>query len=115
MPDRIGRGLWPHAPLSFKAVADYLAMVLKESDAYFPHPPVPHRAGQVVWEGGTIERQENDRYVYRSSAAHPVSPTTLSRSVETVFTNARDAAVHYLKWTLNLPGDLDGWKVVNDE
>jgi hypothetical protein len=103
MPDRIGRGLWPHAPLSFKAVADYLAMVLKESDAYFPHPPVPHRAGQVVWEGGTIERQENDRYVYRSSA------------VETVFTNARDAAVHYLKWTLNLPGDLDGWKVVNDE
>jgi hypothetical protein len=29
-----------------------------------------------------------------------------------VFSNAHDAAVHYMKWDLNLPGDLDGWKVV---
>jgi hypothetical protein len=115
MPDRIERGLWPHAPLSFKVVADYLASVLEQSDDCFPRPRMPHLAGEPVQEGGTIERQGNSRYIYRSSAAHPISPTTLNRSVETVFTTARDAAVHYLKWDLNLPGDLDGWKVVNDE
>jgi len=35
----------------------------------------------------------------------------LNRSIETVFANARDAAVHYMTWDLRLPGDLDGWKV----
>ncbi len=115
MPDRIERGLWPHAPLSFKAVAVYLASVLEQSDDFFPGPRVHHVAGEPVQEGGTIEKQKDSTYVYRSAAARPISPTTLNRYVETVFTTARDAAVHYLKWDLNLPGDLDGWKVLNDE
>jgi hypothetical protein len=112
MPDRIARGAWPHAPLSFGDVANYLAAVLERYEGWFPYRWEPPRPGQLVLEGGTIERQENHRYVYRSAAAHPASPTTLNRFVETVLSNAHDAAVHYLKWDLHLPGDLDGWKVV---
>jgi hypothetical protein len=112
MPDRIALGAWPHAPLFYDAIANYLAAVLEEREAWFPYRWEPHRPGQLVREGGTIERQENHRYVYRSNAAHPVSPATLHRFVETVFSNARDAADHYLTWDLHLPGDFDGWKVV---
>jgi hypothetical protein len=112
MPDRIARGAWPHTPLSFDAVANYLAAVLEQSEPWFLYRWEPEHPGQTVREGGTIERQENHQYVYRDSAAHPLSPTTLNRFVETAFSNAHDAAVHYLRWDLHLPGDLDGWKVV---
>lgn len=112
MPDRIARGAWPHPALSFDGVARFLANVLEQNDGWFPYRWEPHRAGEIVREGGTIERQASDRYIYSSAAAHPGSPTTLNRFVETVFSNAHDAAAHYLKWDLGLPGDLDGWKVV---
>jgi hypothetical protein len=36
----------------------------------------------------------------------------LAQTTERVFSNARDAARHFLKWDLLLPGDLDGWKVI---
>ena len=112
VPDRIARGAWPHAPLPLDYITDYLAIVLEQGDASFPYRWEPHRPGQLVREGGTIERQGVDRYVYRTNAHHPTSPTTLSETAETVFSNARAAAVHYLTWDLHLPGDLDGWKVV---
>jgi hypothetical protein len=112
MPDRIARGLWPHAPLFFDTVANYLATVLEQGDAWFPYRWEPHRSGELVQEGGTIERQQVDRYVYRTSAHHPTSPTTLSQTEKRVFANARGAALHYLNWDLHLPGDLDGWKVL---
>jgi len=112
MPDRIARGAWPHPPLSFAAVANYLATVPEQNEVWFPYQWEPHREGQPGREGGTIERQNNHQYVYRSAAAYPVSPTILHRVVETVFSNAHDAALHYLKWDLHLPGELDGWKVV---
>jgi hypothetical protein len=115
MPDRIARGAWPHAPLSFEAVADYLATVLEQNERWLPCRRQPHQVGQAVREGGTIERQANHRYVYRSNAAHPTSPTILNRSVETVFQTAREAAVYYLHWDLHLPGDLDGWQVVGEK
>jgi hypothetical protein len=112
MPDRIARGVWPHSPLAFDVIANYLAGVLERDEEGFPYQWEPPRSGQIVREGGTIERQGSCRYVYRNIAAHPVSPTTPSRFVETAFSNSRDAAVHYLKWDLGLPGDLDGWTVV---
>jgi hypothetical protein len=112
MADRLARGLWPHPPLSFGAVASFLAKVLEQDDRWFPYEWEPYRQGQIVREGGTIERQGDHRYVYRSASAHPASPTTLNRLIETEFSNPLDAAVHYMKWDLHLPGDLDGWKVV---
>jgi hypothetical protein len=112
MPDRIARGVWPHSTVPFEAIAKHLAAVIEQGDVWFPYRWEPPGTGQLVREGGTIERQANDRYIYRNAAAHPGSPATINRFVETVFSNARDAVVHYLKWDLHLPGDLDGWKVV---
>ena len=112
MADRLTRGVWPHPPLPFGAVASFLAKALEQGERWFPYEWEPHRPGQVVREGGTIERQGDHRYVYRSASAHPVSPTTLNRFIETEFSSPLDAAVHYMKWDLHLPGDLDGWKVV---
>jgi len=36
----------------------------------------------------------------------------LAEQTEKVFSSSQDAARYYLKWDLNLPGDLDGWTVV---
>jgi hypothetical protein len=34
--------------------------------------------------------------------------------VETVFSTAKGAVRHYLRWDLNLPGKLDSWTVIDD-
>jgi hypothetical protein len=112
MPDRIARGLWPHPPLTLDAVTDFLTAILESGERWFPLQWEPTRPGESINEGGVIERQAADRYVYRSQVAHPLSPTTLSRSGERVFSDAREVAAHYLQWDLHLPGSLDGWRVV---
>jgi hypothetical protein len=66
-----------------------------------------------VHEGGTIERVGRIWYVYRAQRHHPLSPTTLVEKSQRVFFTAAAAARHYLRWDLNLPGNLDGYQVVN--
>jgi len=68
--------------------------------------------GEAVWESGIIEHQSSSRYVYRAQRHQPINPTVLAEQTEKVFSSAEEAASHYLKGDLNLPGDLDGWKVV---
>ena len=111
MPERIERGLWPHPPLKFSVVIAHLSKVL-ESEQWFPREWKPAVPGEAVWEGGVIERQSSSRYVYRRQRPQPINPTVLAEQTEKVFSSAEEAARHYLKWDLNLPGDLDGWKVV---
>jgi len=111
MPDRIARGLWPHPALHLSEITDHLARVL-EHEKWFPMEFVPHQEGRFVDERGSIEKQGADRFVYRCQGSHPVLAATLTRSTERVFSNSHAAAAHYLKWEMNLPGDLDGWKVV---
>ncbi|MFO0826570.1 MAG: hypothetical protein U0572_00330 [Phycisphaerales bacterium] len=41
-----------------------------------------------------------------------MAPTVLAAESERTFDSAQSAADHYLRWELRLPGDLDGWKVV---
>lgn len=48
MPDRIARGAWPHPPLYFAAVANFLAAVLEQNEAWFPYRWEPHRTGLAV-------------------------------------------------------------------
>jgi len=112
MPERIARGLWPHPPLSFSEILAHLARLLQQH-RWFPREWQSHREGEPVNEGGTIERQGLERYVYRAIRAHPIQPYILADNTERVFSSAEDAARHYLKWDLHLPGDLDGWKVVD--
>jgi hypothetical protein len=111
MPDRVSPGLWPHPPLSLSEVLTHLTKLL-DQHRWFPREWEQHREGGVVREGGTVERQGPDRYVYRAARAHPIQPRMLAQTTERVFSNARDAARHFLKWDLLLPGDLDGWKVI---
>jgi hypothetical protein len=111
MPERIARGAWPHAPLTLTEVLSHLTKLIQEHK-WFPREYELHHEGQLVREGGTIKRQGPDRYVYRAARAHPVRPYELAQNGKRIFSTADGAARHYLKWDLNLPGDLDGRKVI---
>lgn len=111
MPERIERGSWPHPPLIFSDVVGHLAQVLK-SEKWFPREWKPAVPGESIWEGGVIERKARWIYIYRVQRHHPINPNVLAERTKKVFLSPGGAAKHYLKWDLNLPGDLDGWKVV---
>jgi hypothetical protein len=111
MATRIERGLWPHPPLKLTDVLAHLVAVL-QSEKWFPREWKSAEPGKPVWEGGVIERQSSSRYVYRAQRHHPTNPNILAEQTEKVFTSPEDAARFYLKWDLNLPGNLDGWTVV---
>ena len=111
MPDRIKRGLWPHSPLRFCDVVEQLVSVL-ENERWFPVAWHPHTQGRAVYEGGVIERKSPKKYIYRTARSLAVNPFALAQVTEKVFASLTGAARHYLKWDMHLPGDLDGWKVV---
>jgi hypothetical protein len=111
MPDRVARGLWPHPPLKFEEVLAHLTGLLEQHE-WFPREYHAHREGEPVDERATIQRVGSSKYIYRASRAHPVQPWVLAQTAEEVFHSARGAARYYLKWSLNLPGDLDGWKII---
>ena len=111
MPERIARGIWPHPPLRFSEVLAQLTGLLNQH-RWFPREWKLHREGEPVCEGGTVERQRPDRYMYRAARANPVQPHVLRESIERVFSSAEGAARYFLKWDMHLPGDLDGWKVI---
>ena len=104
-------GMWPQGPLRLH---DLVARVVKElrRERWFPQKWEPAEQGKVVHEGGTIERVGPFRFVYRNQRHHPLSPTTLAEQSDRTFFTAAGAARHYLRWDLNLPGNLDGYHVV---
>ena len=110
MPDCTARGLWPHPPLLFSDLVQHLAEILRE-ETYFPNSWRPHEPGQMVPEGGVIEKRDG-AYLYRCQRASPMNPIVLAEKSERIFPNAEEAACHYLRWDLHPPGDLDGWKVL---
>lgn len=111
MPERIERDLWPHPPLKFSDVVSHLAGIL-ESERWFPSEWKPATQGEHVWEGGVIERQSPSKYIYRAQRSHAIKPNVVAEQTERIFSSSEDAARFYLKWNLNLPGDLDGWQVI---
>ena len=111
MPERIARGMWPHPPISFSEVLARLTELINHH-RWFPRQWQPHSEGEPIHEGGVIERLGIDRYVYLAARAHPVQPHVVAECTERVFSSAEDAARYFLKWDLHLPGDLDGWKVI---
>lgn len=113
MPERIERGLWPHPPLKLTEVVEVVAHCISNAE-WFPRPWQPAEEGKPVHEGGTVQRISPGRFVYRAQRAHPLDPRALAETVETAFPTAERAARHFIKWDLHLPGDLDGWKVIDD-
>jgi hypothetical protein len=110
MNDRIERGLWPHQPLKFSDVAICLASAI-EAETWFPYEWEP-TLGDAIREGGIIERQSPAKYIYHSYRHPANNQYVLTEQSKKTFNTSLDAAKYYLKWDLHLPGDLDGWKVI---
>jgi len=112
MPERLARGIWPHPPLEMSQLVALITECLTEEE-WFPRPWQPPQLGQCVREGGTIQRAGPNRFIYRAQRSAATNPMLLADSAETVFTTAEDAARHYLRWDLDLPGKLDSWLVLD--
>src|SRR6266446_4091043 len=97
VPERIKRGLWSHPETELSAVVGHLAKAL-QSEKWFSREWKPAVFGELVWEGGVIERQSPSRYVYRSERTQPTNPNMLAEQTEKVFSSAEDAAHYYWKW-----------------
>lgn len=113
MDERRRLGLWPHPPISFSDVVRHLAGIL-ESERWFPQEWRAPTPGEMIREGGVIERVSPTKYVYRAQRALSDAPEVLAETWERVFSSAEAAARHYLRWNLQLPGSLDGWAVVDN-
>jgi hypothetical protein len=111
MTERTERGLWPHPPLKLSEIVRHLAKIL-QSEKSFPREWIPAVPGEPVWEGGVIERKARWVYFYRTQRHHALNPTVLAEVAKKIFFSPKSAARHYLKWDMNLPGSLDGWKVI---
>src|ERR1700689_3249609 len=110
MPDRIERGLWPHAPLEFGEVVNPLAAILN-AEKWFPFEWREAEPGRAINERPVVERREADLFICYAQRSDPSDSRRLVSRGERPFRTAEGAARWYLKWALNLPGDLDGWKV----
>ncbi len=63
------------------------------------------------YEGIVIERKD-EKFLCHSQRMHPTNPGEIVEKITKEFDNIDEAANYYLKWALNLPGDLDGYKVI---
>ncbi len=111
MKTRIERGIWPHPPLKYDDVLQHLIKVI-EKETWFPRIWEAAVTGKAVKEGGVIERQSPNKYIYHSQRHLASNPYILAEEGHTEFDTAEAIAKHYLKWDLHLPGDLDGWEVI---
>lgn len=111
MPDRIARGIWPHAPLKMGDLVAHIVASL-DREPWFPRAWVPRANGEIIDDVMVIEKQTANRFVVRSRRASVYDLRQIGEQSEKTFGNGKEAARHYLKWELNLPGDLDSWKVI---
>ena len=112
MSERIERGLWPHPPLKYSDIVRQIIEVL-DSDRWFPCEWDFNPTGKPIREGGVIEKQSSSCYIYRARRHSPVNPMVVAEETERSFLSAEEAIAYYLEWNLHLPGDLDGWEVIN--
>jgi hypothetical protein len=110
MAERQRRGIWPHPPMQFDAVASHVAGLLRTRE-WFPQRFVPAQPGEPVADTTAIERRSGTEYVVHFQRSGASGYTVAERGTR-VFDRAEDAAAFYLEAAFNLPGDIDGWKVV---
>lgn len=111
MPTRIKQGLWPHPPVRLKECIEGISKYL-ETNKYFPVPWIEKKDGELIGDLVVIEKREINKFVYRYRFSHPINLHKISDAGEKVFQSAQDAAEYYLRNVLHLPGDLDGWQVI---
>ena len=112
MPERLARGIWPHPPLELSQLVALIADCLAEEE-WFPRCWEPAKPGHNIHEGGTIQKLGPHRFIYRTQRHAATDPMILAESSERVFSTVEEAARHYLRWDLKLPGKLDSWTVLD--
>jgi hypothetical protein len=110
MPERRRRGIWPHPPMQFEAVVCHVAGLVRTRE-WFPQRFVPDVPGRPVADVTAIERRSDTEYAVHIQRSGASGYTVAERGVR-IFNRAEDAAAFYLEAEFNLPGDIDGWKVV---
>lgn len=109
MRERIERGAWPHPPLHFNDLVNHLVSIIENQES-FPVPWVERKDGSPVSDRTVIVRESTKKFVVYFERSGPFM--NLAEKGEKVFCCAKDAVDFYLRAELNLPGDLDGWKVI---
>ena len=110
MEERAARGIWPHAPLCYDEVLAHLTKVISERQ-WFPTSWPGTQQPPWVEDFVIIERKNADEFLVHFQNAGPTAQTIAEQGIKR-FRRPDEAAAFYLKWALNLPGDLDGWTVV---
>ncbi len=110
MPDRVVRGVWPHPPLILADLVEHLAKIVASRD-WFPKPFRRAEPGHLVADLTAVERRGAHEYIVHVQRSGP-SGFTVAGAAERRFHSPRDAAAFFLRAEYRLPGDIDGWKVV---
>lgn len=111
MDERVAKNIWPHPPLKLNDLINEVIRYLK-TEKFFPHPWVQRKDGEFIDDVCVIEKINPFIFIFRSRAASPSDLTRITAQGKKVFFSARSVVKYYLRWALNLPGDLDGWKVI---
>jgi hypothetical protein len=113
MQERQEMGIWPHPPLLFKDLLSELVKYL-ETNKWFPNEWEERENGQIIDNVNVIEKINDGEFIYRSRTANPRDMTLIASRTEKTFLSAKEAADHYLRDALHLPGRLDKWKVIEE-
>ncbi len=111
MLTRIEKGLWPHPPLYLKDCIIMITQAL-EQDKYFPYRWINKQDGELIDDVAVIEKINCENFIFHYREASPSNLKKISICEEKTFQAAQDVAEYYLRNVLHLPGDLDGWEVI---
>jgi hypothetical protein len=111
MQVRIEKGIWPHPSLKLKECIIAIVNALNQ-DKCFPYPWINRKDGEFIDDVGALEKIDETKFIYRYREASPSNLREISVNKERVFITAQAAAEYYVRNILRLPGDLDGWKVI---
>jgi hypothetical protein len=111
MEMRLQKKLWPHPPIPMSQCIKEVVACLK-AEKYFPHPWMPRKNGELIDDSSALELINDKKIMYRARAASPSDLTRITAQTEKNFSSAEIAVDYYLRNTLYIPGDLDGWEVI---
>lgn len=113
MPTRISERIWLHPPISLSECINLVLDFLK-LNKYFPIPWVERKDGELIGDSMIIEKVNENKFICKYRYSNPVNLLRISEAGEKVFNSGYEAVKYYLQHELHLPGDLDGWKVIDD-
>lgn len=112
MPTRISKKIWPHPPISLNECINLILDFLK-LNKYFPISWVEKKDGELIGDSMIIEKVNENKFICKYRYSDPVNLLKISETGEKVFKFGYEAVKFYLQHELHLPGDLDGWKVID--